>query len=157
RYPVKTVTVNPGTPGAVPMTTAYTYGAAAWHRNDSPFTDTKDRTWDNFRGYATVTTTSGSGNDGPKSQNTITFHQGMDGDLTAAGTPRSVQAAGPNSGQVTDSDWLAGNALEADTYAQAGGTITAYTVNTSTGPVTTATHNRTGLPALVARYAATSS
>ncbi|WP_282204265.1 RHS repeat domain-containing protein [Kitasatospora fiedleri] len=137
------------------MTTAYTYGKAAWHRNDSPFTDTKDRTWDDFRGYASVTTVSGSGQDGPKAQNTVTYHQGMDGDLTSSGT-RSVQAAGPNSGAITDSDWLSGQILETDTYTQAGGTIAAYTVATGTGTTVTATHKRTGLPDLTARYAPSS-
>ncbi|WP_033822916.1 RHS repeat domain-containing protein, partial [Kitasatospora sp. MBT63] len=157
RYPVTTVTANPNTPGSVPMTTAYTYGKAAWHRNDSPFTETKDRTWDQFRGYATVTTVNGSGNDGPKSQTSATFHQGMDGDITASGSARTVKAAGPNSGPVTDSDWLSGQTLEQDTYTQAGGTITAYSVRSSSGPVTTATHSQPGLPSLMARYGATSS
>ncbi|MFJ5234794.1 RHS repeat-associated core domain-containing protein [Kitasatospora sp. NPDC088391] len=157
RYPVKTVTVNPGTPGSAPMTTAYTYGSAAWHRNNSPLVDAKDRTWDDFRGYASVTTVAGNGNDGPKAQGTATFHQGMDGDFKADGTSRSVTVAGPMSGQVTDSDWLSGQTLETDTYTQAGGTVASYTVNTSSGPVTTATHNRSGLPALIARYDATTS
>ncbi|WP_371501139.1 RHS repeat domain-containing protein [Kitasatospora sp. NBC_00374] len=152
RYPVATVTVNPNTPGAVPMATAYSYGKAAWHRNDSPFTETKDRTWDQFRGYATVTTVSGSGQDGPKAQSTSTFHQGMDGDATTSGT-RSVQISGAKSGTVTDSDWLSGQRLETDTYTQADGTITAYSVATGTDTTVTATHTRPGLPALIARYA----
>ncbi|MFJ1758122.1 ricin-type beta-trefoil lectin domain protein [Kitasatospora sp. NPDC088134] len=155
RYPVKTVTVTPGTPGSAPMTTAYSYGSTAWHRNNSPFVETKDRTWDDFRGYASVTTVTGNGNDGPRAQSTATYHQGMDGDFKADGTTRSVSVAGPMSGQVTDSEWLSGRALETDTFTQAGGTIAAYTVTTGTGPVATATHARSGLPSLVARYGAT--
>ncbi|MFJ5229719.1 RHS repeat domain-containing protein [Kitasatospora sp. NPDC088391] len=155
RYPVKTVTVNPNTEGSVPQTTAYTYGNAAWHRNDSPLVKSADRTWDRFRGYASVTAVTGNGNDGPKSQTSTTFHQGMDGDYKADGTTRSVQAAGPMSGPVTDSDWLSGRTLESDTYTAAGGSIAAYTVNTTSGPTSTATHARTGLPNLVARYPAT--
>ncbi|MFF2624829.1 RHS repeat-associated core domain-containing protein [Kitasatospora griseola] len=154
RYPVKTVTVNPGTPGSATMTTAYTYGAAAWHRNDSPFTDNKDRTWDQFRGYATVTTQAGSGADGPKSQSTVTYHQGMDGDITSAGTPRSITVTGPMGTSATDSDWLSGQALENDSYNQAGGTVTSYSAATSSEPTVTATHNQTGVPALTARYSA---
>ncbi|MFD0567973.1 hypothetical protein ACFQ0T_00075 [Kitasatospora gansuensis] len=119
RYSVNTVTVNPNTPGATAMTTAYSYGNAAWHRNDSPFTDAKDRTWDDFRGYASVTTTAGSGSDGPKSQKSVTYYQGMDGDILADGTTRSAKVAGPMSGQVTDSSWLSGGVLEDDTYDQA--------------------------------------
>ncbi|WP_369185118.1 RHS repeat-associated core domain-containing protein [Streptomyces sp. Y1] len=155
KYPVATVTVNPATPGSVPQTTTYTYGKAAWHRNDSPATQDKNRTWDQFRGYASVTTVTGSGNDGPQSQSSTTFYQGMDGDVLANGTRRSVSASGPTSGQVTDSDWLSGQPLESDTYTQAGGSITGSTVNTASGPVTTATHNQGSMPALVARYAST--
>ncbi|MER7672439.1 polymorphic toxin-type HINT domain-containing protein [Kitasatospora sp. NPDC096128] len=164
KYPVTSVTVNPATPGSVPMVTNYTYGKAAWHRNDSALTPDKNRTWDEFRGYASVTVVSGSGKDGPQSQSSKTFYQGMDGDLLANGTSRSVQVAGPMSGQVTgtatvtDSDWLSGQSLESDTYTQAGGSIAGYTVNTASGPVATATHSQGGsLPALTARYAATSS
>ncbi|MFJ5229290.1 RHS repeat-associated core domain-containing protein [Kitasatospora sp. NPDC088391] len=155
RYPAKTVTVTPGTPGSAPMTTAYTYGSAAWHRNDSPFVEAKDRTWNQFRGYATVTAVAGNGNDGPKAQSTATYHQGMDGDVKADGTARSVSIAGPMSGQVTDSDWLSGQVLETDAWTQAGGSLVGYTVNTSSGPVVTATHARTGLPDLKAQYNAT--
>ncbi|MFE3500293.1 polymorphic toxin-type HINT domain-containing protein [Kitasatospora sp. NPDC059160] len=157
KYPVTSITANPATPGSVPMVTNYTYGKAAWHRNDSPSTQDKNRTWDQFRGYANVTAISGSGKDGPQSQKTTTYYQGMDGDLLANGTSRSVQVAGPMGSQVTDSDWLSGRTLESDTYTQAGGSIVDYTINTASGPVTTATHSQgSNLPALIARYTATS-
>ncbi|MEV6209538.1 polymorphic toxin-type HINT domain-containing protein [Kitasatospora sp. NPDC051914] len=154
KYPVKTVTTNPGTPGSVPTTATYTYGKAAWHRNDSPFTDTKDRTWDQFRGYASVTSVTGNGADGPKSQSTISYYQGMNGDITSSGT-RSATVAGAKSGNVADEDWLYGQTLETDTYDQAGGSIVSYSVSTSSGPVPTATHAIPGLPALTARYSGT--
>ncbi|KQV11412.1 hypothetical protein ASE03_30440 [Kitasatospora sp. Root187] len=156
RYPVATVTSNPNTPGAVPMTTAYSYGNAAWHRDDSPLTQDMDRTWAQFRGYASVITLAGNGQDGPKSQKRTTYYQGMNGDITSTGT-RTATVAGPMSGAVTDSDWLSGQILESDTYTQADGTITAYTVNTAATPVPTATHNRGTYPALIARYATTNS
>ncbi|AUG80256.1 hypothetical protein CFP65_5559 [Kitasatospora sp. MMS16-BH015] len=153
RYPVRTVTTDAATIGSVSVTKAYTYGKAAWHRNDSPLTKDADRTWDQFRGYASVTTVTGSGQDGDRSQTSTSYYQGMNGDVTSSGT-RSVKAAGPMSGQVTDSDWLAGQTLESDTYTQENGGIISYTVNTSSGETTTATHNRGSLPALVARYSA---
>ncbi|MFI6446750.1 polymorphic toxin-type HINT domain-containing protein [Kitasatospora sp. NPDC050543] len=161
RYPVKSVTVDPRSDlikGALPQTTSYTYGDAAWHRTDGQLVDAKDRTWDQFRGFASVTTVSGSGADGAQSQSSTTFYQGMDGDITASGSARSRQVSGPMSGQVTDSDWLSGGVLESDTYAKAGDTRPiAYSFNTSSGPVTTATHKRgSGLPDLLARYASTS-
>ncbi|WP_369185833.1 RHS repeat-associated core domain-containing protein [Streptomyces sp. Y1] len=159
KYPVTSVTTNPATPGSVPVVANYSYGNAAWHRDDSPTTQDKNRTWDHFRGYASVTEVSGSGNDGPKSKKSTTFYQGMDGDLLANGTARSVQVAGPMGGPATDSDWFSGQTRESDTYtsADATGTITSYTVKSfSGGPVTTATHSQgNNLPALLAQYAAT--
>ncbi|MFI9325659.1 polymorphic toxin-type HINT domain-containing protein [Kitasatospora aureofaciens] len=157
KYPVASVTTNPATPGSVPMVTTYTYGKAAWHRNDSASAPPNSRTWDQFRGYASVTAVFGSGNDGPQSQKSTTYYQGMDGDVLANGTSRSVQVTGPMGGQATDSDWLSGQVLESDTYAQAGGNILGYSVTTMSGPVTTATHNQGGgMPALIARYTSTS-
>ncbi len=162
RYPVKTVTVDPRSDlirGALPQATSYTYGDAAWHRNDAKFVDAKDRTWDEFRGFASVKVVTGSGNDGVRAQSSTTYYQGMDGDFTAAGTQRLRKVQGPMSGQVDDADWLSGQVLESDTYAKAGDTSpVAYSVNTSSGPVTTATHVLGGgLPDLVARYSSTTS
>ncbi|MFJ5229400.1 ricin-type beta-trefoil lectin domain protein [Kitasatospora sp. NPDC088391] len=155
RYPVKSVTVTPGTPNAAPMTTAYSYGNAAWHRNDSELTDAKDRTWDNFRGYASVTTVSGNGNDGPKGQTSATYHQGMNGDRKADGSTRAVSVTGPMGGSATDDDWLSGMPFEQDTHTQAGGPIVSWSGNTGGGSTVTATHHRTGLPDLTARYGGT--
>ncbi|MGW4649904.1 ricin-type beta-trefoil lectin domain protein [Kitasatospora sp. NPDC004289] len=156
RYPVKSVTLNANTPGSVAMTTEYTYGTPAWHRNDSLFVENKDRTWDGFRGYSSVTTVKGSGQDGDKSRRSVFYHQGMHGDITSSGAVRNVQIAGPNSGPVTDYDWLSGRVLEEDSYSKLGGNVTSYTVNRSSGEVATANHKRTGLPDLVARYGETS-
>ncbi|MDH6113512.1 RHS repeat-associated protein [Kitasatospora sp. MAP12-15] len=159
RYPVKTVTVDPKSnliQGSLPQVTTYTYGKAAWHRNDAQFVADQDRTWDQFRGYASVTVQTGSGADGPIAQTSTSYYQGMNGDITTTG-PRTSTVAGPMSGQVSDDDWLAGQVLETDNYAKAGDPAPdEYTVNTSSGPVTTATHNRAGWTPLIARYAATS-
>lgn len=159
KYPVSSVTVNPGTPHSIPMETDYTYGNAAWHRNDSPSTQDKNRTWDQFRGYASVTAISGSGKDGPKSKKSTTYYQGMDGDLLANGTTRGIQVAGPMGGGTADSDRLSGLTRESDTYTSADptGTITGYTVKSlSGGPITTATHDQgKNLPALLAQFPAT--
>ncbi|MBO1415405.1 RHS repeat-associated core domain-containing protein [Streptomyces sp. FH025] len=159
KYPVASITLNPGTPGSVPMVTNYSYGKAAWHHNNSALTDDKNRTWDQFRGYASVTEVSGSGNDGPQSKKSTTFYQGMDGDLLANGTTRSVQIAGPMGAGATDADWLSGQSRENDTYSSAdpGGSIVSYTVDSfSGGPVTTATHSQgKNLPPLLAQYATT--
>ncbi|WP_395292404.1 hypothetical protein ACF9IK_01445 [Kitasatospora hibisci] len=146
RYPVASVTVDPNSnliAGAVTKTTSYEYGDAAWHRNDGALVDDKSRTWDQFRGFAKVTVVTGSGQDGKKSKSSTSYYQGMDGDLKADGSKRSLAVAGPTSGAKTDSDWLSGRVLESDVYADADATAPqSWTVNTSSGPSDTATHKR---------------
>ncbi|MER7754510.1 polymorphic toxin-type HINT domain-containing protein [Kitasatospora sp. NPDC097643] len=144
---------------AVTKTATYTYnGGAAWHRNDAEFTDPKTRTWDNFRGYQSVTTTTGSAYPGeaPKTQQTITYLRGMDGDYLADNkTKRSVQVASPLGGTVTDSDWLAGGVVATEGFDQAGGQVLKISGTVSEAQTTTATHKQSGgMPDLLARYPA---
>ncbi|MFE7590087.1 polymorphic toxin-type HINT domain-containing protein [Kitasatospora sp. NPDC057512] len=128
---------------AVARTTEYTYnGGAAWHRNDFEFIDPKTRTWDGFRGYQSVTTTTGNANPGeaPKSQQKTTYLRGMDGDFLADGkTRRSVQVPSPFGGTVTDSAQLSGRVVAAEAYDQAGGTVTAVSGTTYNGQQKSAT------------------
>ncbi|MEV7416773.1 ricin-type beta-trefoil lectin domain protein [Streptomyces sp. NPDC089919] len=155
-YTVKSLTENDTVTDSPQKITAYTYGPAAWHRDDSELTEAKARTWGDFRGFASVTTTVGSGTDGPKGQTRTTYRQGMDGDVRKNGSNRSVHLTDALGRDVTDVDWLNGQILQSETFDQAGGTVTSQTVAASTGPVTTATHSRgSGLPDLVARYGAT--
>ncbi|NEA71288.1 hypothetical protein G3I68_11315 [Streptomyces sp. SID13588] len=160
RYTVDQITENDLVAGSPAKITHYGYGDAAWHRNDSELTESTDRTWDQFRGYATVTTTTGSGQDGPITQSVTKYLQGMDGDALAAGGTKTVTVDDSLGEHVTDDDWLSGQALETDSYdkAGAGGKVTAYTVHRATAPFPTATHKRTGLTGfnLVARYVSTS-
>ncbi|POX44899.1 hypothetical protein C3488_31370, partial [Streptomyces sp. Ru72] len=122
--------------GSEAQVSTYSYAGAAWHRDDSAQTDDQYRTWDQFRGFRTVTVQTGQAPE-PVTQKTTTYLQGMDGDYKADGTRRSVSVdakVGGNTVQsVTDVDQLAGTALESDTYTAAGGTIDAETVN---GPFT---------------------
>ncbi|WP_148283070.1 MULTISPECIES: DddA-like double-stranded DNA deaminase toxin [Kitasatospora] len=139
--------------------TNYTYnGDAAWHRNDAEFTDAKTRTWDGFRGYQSVTSTTGSAYPGeaPRTQQTATYLRGMDGDVKADGSTRSVQVANPLGGPaLTDSPWLAGSSFATQTYDQAGGTVISANGSVAGGQQVTATHAQSGgMPALVARYPA---
>jgi RHS repeat-associated protein len=96
--------------GSPARVTKYSYGAAAWHRDDSDLTDDRYRTWNAFGGFRTVTTTSGTAPD-PLTKTVTTYLQGMDGDYKADGTTRDVTVGG-----VRDSPWLAGVPLETDTY-----------------------------------------
>ncbi|MFI5873901.1 ricin-type beta-trefoil lectin domain protein [Streptomyces sp. NPDC051445] len=110
----------------------YTYAGAAWHRDDSSFTDDQYRTWGQFRGFRTVTVRTGQAPE-PVTQTVSTYLQGMDGDYKADGGRRSVSVPAKVGGSVvqtvTDSDQLAGTELQKDIYTEANGTITATSVN----------------------------
>ncbi|MEV8322833.1 polymorphic toxin type 43 domain-containing protein [Kitasatospora sp. NPDC056731] len=139
----------------VGKTTEYTYnGEAAWHRNDAEFTDSKTRTWDQFRGYQSVTTTTGSGgsSEAPKTQQKVTYLRGMNDDYLANGkTQRSVQVPSPLGGTVTDSAQLSGRVVATEVYDQAGGTVTAVAGKTYNGQTSSATHAQTaGAPKILA-------
>lgn len=156
-YTVRTIAENDFATGAPARTTSYEYGPAAWHRDDSQFTDSKARTWNDFRGFTTVTATVGSGNDGPKTRTVTTYRPGMDGDIRKNGTQRTVppltDALGRN---VTDVEWLSGQVLQTEAVDLATGKTMAQTVNGLSRESTTATQPRgSGLPNLVARYTAT--
>ncbi|MCZ4099784.1 ricin-type beta-trefoil lectin domain protein [Streptomyces sp. H39-C1] len=155
-YTVASLTENDTATDAPQKITKYTYESAGWHRDDAELTETKARTWGDFRGFRTVTTTVGSGTDGPRAQTRTTYRQGMDGDVRQDAGSRSVHLTDALGRDVVDVDWLAGQPLQSETFDQADGKVTARTVNGASGEVATATHSRgTGLPDLVARYTAT--
>ncbi|MER5483294.1 polymorphic toxin-type HINT domain-containing protein [Streptomyces sp. NPDC002812] len=144
---VKSVTQQDKVGGQVSTVTYYDYvGGIAWHRNDSEFTDPKTRTWDQFRGYATVFTRTGTGNasEAPRTKNVTTYLRGMDGDVLANGSKRSVTVTDAQGGSIKDSDVLAGFVRQSQTYAQDGGAVISDEVTTPViGPVT-ATRAQTG-------------
>ncbi|MFG2132121.1 RHS repeat-associated core domain-containing protein [Streptomyces sp. NPDC048751] len=132
--------------GSEAHTYTYAYSGPAWHRDDSDLTDDQYRTWDQFRGFRTVTVRTGKAPE-PVTQQTTTYLQGMDGDYKADGSRRSVSVdatvGGKNVESVTDADQLAGAALQADTYTVSGGTVNASTVNGPFTFTTTAHTDRT--------------
>ncbi|MEV7355120.1 polymorphic toxin-type HINT domain-containing protein [Kitasatospora sp. NPDC091276] len=135
--------------------TEYAYGGgAAWHRDDAEFTDSKTRTWSQFRGYQSVTTTTGSGSssEAPKTQQKVTYLRGMNDDYLANGkTQRDIQVPSPLGGTVADSAQLAGRVVATEVYDQAGGTVTAVTGNIYNGQKFSATHaQNTGAPKIQA-------
>ncbi|MFF7155698.1 polymorphic toxin-type HINT domain-containing protein [Streptomyces sp. NPDC008139] len=124
--------------GSPAKTTQYTYTKAAWHRDDSDLTDDRYRTWNDFRGFQTVTTTSGA-TPNPITKTVSTYLQGMDGDYKADGTTRQVTLNG-----VTDSNWLTGTPLETDTYNGTGAAQPlAKTITDAPETVSTASRSRT--------------
>ena len=97
-----------GSPG---LTTTYAYDSAAWHYDDNPAVEAKDRTYGQWRGYQTVYTFTGSGSD-PQTESSTAYYQGMsdDNDSTDIQVPDSQQA------EHEDANELAGDRLETTTY-----------------------------------------
>ncbi|MFI8073964.1 ricin-type beta-trefoil lectin domain protein [Streptomyces sp. NPDC086033] len=114
----------------------YSYSDPAWHRDDDALTDDQYRTWDQFRGFRTVTVQTGQAPE-PVTQQTTTYLQGMDGDYKADGTRRSVTVDAKVDGKtvlsVIDADQLAGTDFQDTGYTQAGGKADAVSIN---GPFT---------------------
>ncbi|MET8288059.1 ricin-type beta-trefoil lectin domain protein [Streptomyces sp. NPDC005132] len=132
--------------GSETQISRYSYTGPAWHRDDSAQTDDQYRTWDQFRGFRTVTVQTGQAPE-PVTQQTTTYLQGMDGDYKADGTRRSVSVDAKVGGQtvlsVPDSDLMSGSALEDDTYTKAGGTVDAVAVSGPFNFTATASSNQT--------------
>ncbi|MFD9002113.1 ricin-type beta-trefoil lectin domain protein [Streptomyces sp. NPDC059582] len=131
--------------GSETQVSRYSYSGPAWHRDDSALTDDQHRTWDQFRGFRTVTVQTGQAPE-PVTQQTTTYLQGMDGDYKADGTRRSVtvdaKVGGSTVLSVPDADQLAGTTLQDDTYTGAGGTVDAVSVNGPFTFTTTASANQ---------------
>ncbi|WP_330299403.1 polymorphic toxin-type HINT domain-containing protein [Streptomyces sp. NBC_00503] len=152
---IQSVTQKDLVAGQVNTVTDYEYGGGiAWHRNDSEFTDPKTRTWDQFRGYATVTTRTGNGNasEAPRTQSVTTYLRGMDGDALANGSTRSVNVVDAQGGSIKDEDVLSGFVRQSQTYDRDGGTVVSDEVTTPwLGPVTATRNQSAGMPAITAR------
>ncbi|GAB3433829.1 RHS repeat-associated core domain-containing protein [Flindersiella endophytica] len=104
------------------VTTTYSYnGGGAWRYNTDELTPAKYRTWSDWRGYATVTTTTGDVNVGPRSQSTALYFRGMDGNRTASGGTRPASVTDSEGGVVTDSDHFAGFVRETRVFNGVGG------------------------------------
>ncbi|WP_053685049.1 polymorphic toxin-type HINT domain-containing protein [Streptomyces sp. XY593] len=153
---VQSVTQQDMVAGQTSVVTDYEYGGGiAWHRNDSEFTDSKTRTWDQFRGYATVTTRTGNGNsaEAPRTKSVATFLRGMDGDVLANGTKRSVSITDAHGGTIKDEDHLSGFVRQTETYDRDGGSVIADEVSTPwirEKPTATRAQSA-GMPAITAR------
>ncbi|MER0445314.1 polymorphic toxin-type HINT domain-containing protein [Streptomyces sp. Edi4] len=129
--------------GSPAQVSSYTYSdGAAWHRDDSDSTDDQYRDWREFRGYRTVTTTTGAAPD-PITKTVSTYLQGMDGDYKADGTQRTVTVTNALNEHITDSNWLAGTALQTETYANANGIVTSRVINGPFDASTTLNQPRT--------------
>ncbi|NCT92766.1 hypothetical protein GXB85_17685, partial [Cellulomonas sp. APG4] len=126
KYLVTSVVAD-GRDGRSPATeTHYSYlDAPAWRYDDNPIVPVKQRTWGDFRGYATVEVFSGSENDPVRSSTRLRFFRGMHGDKIAAGGTRSVSIDG-----IADVDHLNGFTRQEITYDGVGGAELSRTTST---------------------------
>ena len=146
-YAVTKVVTGDTTGGALTQETGYSYGSAAWHYDDNLIVKPKYRTWGQFRGYSTVTTKTGQTIDNPQTETVTAYYQGLNGDTLPTGTA-SVVLKDSQGASHTDSDQLAGRALETTTYQGAGGPILSSAISSYWVSPATADMSPTQLPAL---------
>jgi RHS repeat-associated protein len=151
KYVVTGVTEQDTTGGGQPVQALYTYAGAAWHYNDSPLTRSQQRTWDQWRGFRTVTTETGTSPD-PVTKSTDTYFQGMNGDYqSGGGTSSASLTSSEGSDTVTDSNQFAGTEFEDIVYDGAGGSVVTDTVTVPWTSAATATQAQASpLPSLQA-------
>ncbi|MFE4623439.1 RHS repeat-associated core domain-containing protein [Streptomyces mirabilis] len=150
------------------LETDYAYkGNPGWHYDDNELVKAKNRTWGQFRGYPEVDVTTGdptvshlTNGANVYDQKTLSktyYFLGMNGDTLPGGKTRSVPAltSQDNAVSVADSNALAGQAFESDTYTSATGSLNTATVTVPTIIGPTASRSRSGLPDLTAQMVRT--
>ncbi|MCX4919894.1 RHS repeat-associated core domain-containing protein [Streptomyces sp. NBC_00687] len=115
--------------GSDSQETRYTYdGGAGWgYSDDDGLTKAKYRTWNQWRGYSKVTTTSGDGT-GPTGKVVNLYMRGLDGDKQKDGTPRVEQVTDSTGASIDDDRQYAGFTRETRVYD--GSDETSGTINT---------------------------
>jgi len=151
KYVVSSVTQANTVGGTTPVITSYAYAGAAWHYNDDTLTRSNLRTWDQWRGFRSVTTKTGTSPD-PVTQLTDTYFQGMNGDYQSGGATSSASLTSTvGSITATDSDQFAGLTFEHTSYDGAGGAVVSDTVTKPWTSAVTATQSQPSpLPSLQA-------
>ena len=119
-YTVSTVTDQDTTGGDPSVVTSFSYAGAAWHYDIDTVSRSATLTWDQWRGFRTVTTQTGTSPD-PVTQTTDTYFQGKDQDKTSSGTGVvSASLTSTRGDTVTDSNQFAGMLFENIDYNGAG-------------------------------------
>jgi RHS repeat-associated protein len=152
KFVVNSVTTQDPTAGGLPVQTSYTYlGDPAWHFNDDPLTQAKYRTWNQWRGYGQVETRTGTAPE-KITLSQQTFFRGMDGDKTSSGTRSVTLNDSARDDPQKDSDWLAGQTFESQSFNGDGGALLSDSITDPWTSAATATQSRTtaSLDALVA-------
>lgn len=143
KYVVTSVMADPRTTNDVATETHYSYGGGtAWRYDNDEMIPAAQRTWGQFRGYKTVTVTTGAPTDPVRSRTVTTYLRGMHGDKLAAGGTKSVTVTDSEGGTHTDYDHYSGRMLEQITYNGVGGAEVTGVINTMWRSAATATNER---------------
>jgi RHS repeat-associated protein len=118
-YTVASTTQTDTTGAEPPVITSYTYTSPAWHYDTGTISRSATVTWDQYRGYQSVTAETGTPPD-PVTQTTTAYLQGMSQDGPPSDTGPVVTLTTSQGQQVTDSDQFAGLQLEQIVYVGAG-------------------------------------
>ncbi|MFF8598621.1 polymorphic toxin-type HINT domain-containing protein [Streptomyces sp. NPDC015232] len=136
-----------------PRLATYEYlGTPAWAYDDaSELTNKPARTWSVYRGYSKVRVVNGDASDVRTRTETL-FYRGLDGDLKADGTRRSVQVTDSENQSVADHPLLAGQVRETQYFNGVTGPLHSATINTPWlhGPVASRNRSATGAAPLEA-------
>ncbi|MEU8938465.1 polymorphic toxin-type HINT domain-containing protein [Streptomyces goshikiensis] len=128
--------------------TSYEFlGSPAWAYDTREFTEAKQRTWSQYRGYERVRTRRGAGSDTGQLTEQRYF-RGMHGDALSTGT-RTASVEDTQGGSVPDLPHLQGQLREQITYESDGGPVDSSTVTTAWA-VKTAERKRAGTTPLQA-------
>jgi RHS repeat-associated protein len=135
KYRVSQITERDVVGGGTDVFTAYSYSTAGsstavlWHHNDrSSGASIENRSWSDWRGYSTVTTTAGAAG-GTQSQTKDIYMRGMNADRTDAGwQTRTATITSSENVILADDAPLAGFLREHLTYSGAGGQLLSATL-----------------------------
>jgi RHS repeat-associated protein len=121
KHVVSSVVETDTTGGGVAVETSYDYDTdgggtpVLWAFDDSEFTEDEHRTYNQWRGYAQVTTRVGDPAQ-TQTQTRARFYRGLDGQPLPSGGTRSVSLTDSEDNTVTDHEALAGQVWESLSY-----------------------------------------
>ncbi|GAA2045300.1 RHS repeat-associated core domain-containing protein [Catenulispora yoronensis] len=132
--------------------TFYNYvGDAAWHFDDNEVVKPTERTYGQFRGYGEVDVKAGDPVNGESlTKSASYFFRGMNGDTLPNSGTRTASVTNTLGETTPDDNRFAGVEYESQVFNGDGGPELSATLTTPTVVATTATRNRTGLPAQTA-------
>jgi len=126
-YAEAQVTQTDTTGGQVPVVTNYSYGSAGWHYDNDAGSTSAYPTWDEWRGFQTVTTELGSAPD-PVTETVDTYFQGLSNDDGAYSVNNggeegtgTITIKTSRNVTVTDANQYSGMLLEHRVFDGAGG------------------------------------